>query len=148
MDGEDVLTAVDRLLGQTYWVIDLLPEQVSAEGAARFFAAEEWLLSGERGRDLRRRFADVLVKLGCYFDFVVLRDDDERGVRNPAPERLAAWVLEDRGTLSVVLPEADALIVVTGESTCMTLYHHTPELLELVRRLATADGLFVWQPGE
>ena len=148
---------VDELLDKPYWVVDLLPEQVPPPGAERFFAAEEWLLGGDRGADLRRRFVDVLLKLSCYYDFEVFRNDDDQGVRNPPPQQLADWILQNQGMVNVVVdqpaapnaPEPSAAcITVPDDTTCMTVYNPSARLLGLIDRLAVADGLFVWRPGQ
>ena len=135
---------IETLLEQPCWVIDLLPARVPAEGAGRFFPVEEWYLDASRAGDLRRRFADVLLKLGCYHDLTVVRDGDDAGVRNPAPADLVAWVMADQGTVNVVVDDGAALVAVQSQVTGMALYGPSPELLDLVRALAGASGLFVW----
>jgi len=50
--------------------------------------------------------------------------------------------------LCIALPPEQALIVVPASSTCMELYHPTQRLLDEVRALATASGLFIWKPSE
>jgi hypothetical protein len=37
------------------------------------------------------------------------------------------------------------MIGINGDDTYMTLYHPTEELLQLLRLLVTAEGLFLWQ---
>ena len=96
---------------------------------------------------MRQTFAEVLLKLNCYYDMVVVRGEHDEGATNPAPRELVAWVTSSREELSIVLPSADALITLPRDTTCMTLYNPRPELLDLVRCLAAASGLFVWQPG-
>ena len=137
---------VDDLLQKPYWVIDLLPSQVPADAEGQFFAVEPLLLEGQRGEELRRRFASVLLMVNCYHDLVVFRGEDTRGKTNPRPDKLEKWVMRNREHLCIALPSEQALIVVPADSTCMTLYNPAAPLLDEVRAIASACGLFVWQP--
>jgi hypothetical protein len=105
-------------------------------------------LSGPRGAELRYAFATVLLKLNCYHDFLVFRGQREKSKRNPKPEKLEKWVVRNQDHLCIALPSEQALIVVPTSSTCMALHNPMPRLLEEMRALATANGLFVWRPDE
>ena len=141
---------IERLLEQPYWVIDLLPSQVPENAGGQFFALEKTFLNGLRQLELRYQFVDVLQKLNCYHDFVVYRGESEKGKLNPKPQKLEKWIIRNEEGLNIVLLSAnapeDALIAVPTDSTCMTLYGPSPELLEQVKSIATASGLFVWMP--
>ena len=54
--------------------------------------------------------------------------------------------MRNREHLCIALPSEQALIVVPTDSTCMTLYNPAPRLLDEVRAIASACGLFVWRP--
>ena len=56
--------------------------------------------------------------------------------------------MRNKKHLCIALPPEQALIVVPTSSTCMELYHPTQRLLDEVRALATASGLFIWKPSE
>lgn len=137
---------VDDFLQKPYWVIDCLPRQVPADAEGQFFAIEHLLLERTRGAELRRRFASVLLMVNCYHGLVVFRGEDARGKTNPRPDKLEKWVMRNREHLCIALPSEQALIVVPAESTCMTLYNPAAPLLDEVRAIASACGLFVWQP--
>lgn len=139
---------IDELLEMPAWVIDILPEQVPADGGERYFTVENYLLSGRRSRDVRRAFAEVLVKLNCYFDFVVFTEYDDEGIRNPSPDKLVRWVLKDKGFVNVLLEGQDVLIGVPDMSTYMAVFNASDEVLDLLRQLASASGLFVWKARE
>ena len=138
--------AIVDLLQKPYWVIDLLPHLVPADAEGQFFAVEQLFLESPRDVELRRRFASVLLMLNCYHDLVVFRGESERGKVNPRPEKLKKWVMRNREHLCIALPSEQALIVVPTDSTCMTLYNPMPLLVKEVRTIASACGLFVWQP--
>ncbi len=137
---------IETLLNRPYWVIDLLPEQVPAESPGSFFAAERFFLSEEYQPALRRRFAEILLKLSCYDELEIGAPDVERLERNPEPEDLYRRVTQNRQDLCVLLPGENALITLTRDELCMTVYNPPEKLLRRIERLAAAEGLFVWQP--
>ena len=141
----DIIT--ERLLEAPYWVIDMLPEQVPQESRGQFFAVEQYCLTGERHERLCRQFADVVLGMNCYHDLTVNRGDDE-WVKNPAPATLVAWLTEalQHGHLCALIDDGEALITASGGDINITLYNPSPALLELVRQLATAASLHLWQP--
>ena len=138
---------VENLLEQPYWVIDFLPLQVPQEARGQFFAIEQYYLTEPRHERLCRQFADVLLKLNCYHDLTVNHSGDD-WVKNPEPEALVAWLNEalQHGHLCALIDEGDSLITASGGDLCMTLYNPSPDLLSLVKQLASATGLFLWQP--
>ena len=140
--GNRLLERIERLLDKPCWVIDLLPRRVPADAGGQFFEVEQVLLGDGR---LRRKFADTLLMLNCYHDFVVVCGEREDCLWNPKPQELERWVLQDSEGLSILLPSEDALIGVATESTCMALYNPSEGLLELVEALCGATGLFVWR---
>lgn len=137
---------VELLLDAPYWVIDLLPKQVPQEGGGQFFAVEQYYLKEPQHGRLCRQFADVLLKLNCYHDLHV--SHDEEWVKNPEPATLVAWLTDalEHGHLCALIDDGDALITASGGDIHVTLYNPSPDLLELVGKLSTASGLFLWQP--
>ena len=133
---------IAELLEKPCWVIDLLPCRVPADAGGQFFRIEPKLLKGKR---LRHAFASVLLKLNCYYDFLVFLGESDEHVVNPKPKKLEKWVLRDKDGLTILIPEVEALISVPTDSTYIALHNPTRELLELVRQIATASGLFVWE---
>lgn len=137
---------IENLLQKPYWVIDLLPSQVPADSEGQFFVVERVLLNGVHGSALRSSFARTLLMINCYHDFLVFRSEQEMGASNPEPAELERWVMGNQEGLNVVIPSEQALIAVPSDSTCMTLYNPSPQLLEEVQSIASANGLFVWAP--
>ena len=137
---------IGELLEKEYRVIDILPEQVPAGSPGQYFAVEEYFLRKPALAEIHRRFTRLLLKLNCYSDFQVSFPNEDRSVLNPAPELLDAWINGEQKDLCILLPGEDALITLNHEDLYMTLYHPSAELLERTERLASAEGLFVWQP--
>ena len=139
---------VERLLEKPYWIIDMLPKQVPLEDGGQFFAVERYYLEEPQHGRLCRQFADVLLKLNCYHDLNVNYDDV--WIKNPEPTTLVAWLTDalKHGHLCALIDDGEALITASGSDIYMTLYNPSPDLLELVGKLASASGLFLWQPKE
>ena len=133
---------IDELLNLPYWLIDFLPYRVPADSKGQFFAVEDYCLKSPQVEILHRRFLDFLLRLNCYYSFSVPANDG--CLENPRPEYLKE-LLEDCG-LDVLV--GDTLIQYSSDDTHMTVYNPSEELLALIRRLAAAAGLFVWQPEE
>lgn len=139
----------ERLLQAPYWVIDFLPMQVPQGSRGQFFAVDRLYLSGERHERLCRQFADVVLPLNCYHDLTVNRGGSV-WVKNPEPATLVAWLNDalQHGHLCAVIDGGDALITASSGDTHLSLYNASDGLIELVRQLAAAAGLYLWQPAQ
>ena len=141
---------IAELLESTYWIVDILPEQVPAVCGGQYFAAEQYFLRPDRIAALRRKYAELFLKLNCYRKMAVSFDGGETWEENPEPERFAAQAegISGHTFLRVLFPEEETLFDLDNCDTSVTVYHPDPTLLEMVRELAAAAGLFVWQPPE
>ena len=144
---QDYNKIVERLLEAPYWVIDFLPMQVPQDSTGQFFAVEQYYLQEPQHERLCHLFVDVLLKLNCYYDLLVSRNDRDEWLY-PDPRMLEKWLMEsmNNGHMCVLINDGEALITASGGDTNLTLYNPSPALLDLVRQLATAAGLFIWQP--
>ena len=143
---QEIDTIVEGLLEKPYWVVDLLPYQVPENSRGQFFAVERYYLEEPRHGRLCRQFADVLLKLNCYHDLTVSHGDE--WVKNPEPAVLAEWLTDalQHGHLCALIDDSESLITASSGDIYMTLYNPSPDLLELVRNLANAAGLFLRHP--
>ncbi len=130
------MSEIDELLMRPCWIIDILPEQVPENSPGQYFAIEKVFLHDP---DLRRKQTNLLLKLNCYYDLTLVRDEEE--IRNPAPKELADLI--GREYLNILM--GDALITADHTDACMTLFGPDEKLLELIQKLAAAEGLFVWK---
>ena len=137
---------IDDFFDKEYWVVDFLPKQVPENGGGRFFSVEQYYLKPSRYAVLRDKFSDILLKLYCYYDLRLFIGDDTEGIFNPEPEMLADLVKGNKDHLCILVGTSEALITLSCDDTCMTVYAPSEDLLELIRRLAEAVGLFVWKP--
>ncbi len=134
-----MIDRIEDLLQKPFWVIDILPEQVKSDSPGQYFEVEIFYL---KDKELRRKQLNVLLKLNCYYDFRVWIDLEP--VENPSPIMLKELV----GKTHLNIEAGDALIVVDPADTHMTIYNADGKLMEMVKQLAPAEGLFMWQPDE
>jgi hypothetical protein len=137
---------IEAFFEKEYWVVDFLPKQVPENGGGRFFSVEHYYLEPSQYAVLRERFSDIILKLYCYYDLRLFVDDDTEGVANPEPELLASHIKDNQRNLCILIGASEALITLGRDDTNMTIYAPTNDLLELIRMLAGAVGLFVWKP--
>ena len=137
-----------ELLEGPYWVVDILPEQVSANAGGQYFAVERYYLQPERIQALRHRYAEILLRLNCYYDMAVSFDSCASWETNPDPEAFAERVAGLRGNdfLRAVFAEQKAMIDCEPEETWLTVYDPDAALLPKLTALAAAEGFFVWSP--
>lgn len=129
--------------------MDILPMQVPADGGGQYFKVEQYYLNDVE--HLSCQYADVLLKLNCYYD-LAFSHDTELWQQNPEPDKIVQMVkncISEEPTeacLYVTLAEESMLLTLQRDTTHMTLYNPTDELLKLLCQLASAVGLFVWSP--
>ena len=134
-----------ELLDGPYRIVDILPEQVSANAGGQYFAVERYYLQPERIRALRRRYAEILLRLNCYYDMAVSFDSCASWETNPDPEAFAER-LSGNDFLRAVFAEQNAMIDCEPEETYLTVYDPDAALLPRLSALAAAEGFFVWSP--
>ena len=138
---------IEEYLNKPYWVIDILPKQVPADGRGQYFEIEKYFLEHPQIDVIYRKFTHILLKLNCYEDINVSYDGDE-WMTNPAPHELEAALLKcmvDKQMFYIILKSSDVLITVSGDDTYMTVYNPTEEVLEIIGSLAGSEGLYIWR---
>ena len=138
------------LLESPYWIVDILPGQVPADAAGQYFAVERYFLQRSRIVPLRRKYAELLLRLNCYVDMAVSFDSCMTWETNPDPEAFADRVagLSENEFLRAVFAEQNAMIDYDRNDTYLTVYDPDAALLDKLRALAAAEGLFVWRAPE
>ena len=138
---------IEEYLNKPYWVIDILPKQVPADGKGQYFRIEKYFLEHPQIDNIYRRFTNILLKLNCYEDIDVSHDGEE-WLTNPTPHELEAALLKcmtDNQMFYIILKSTDVLITVSSDDTYMTVYNPTEEVLELIGSLVGSEGLFLWR---
>ena len=137
---------IDDFFDKEFWVVDFLPKQVPENADGRFFSVEQYYLETSHYTVMRERFSDILLKLYCYYDLRLFVNDDTEGIVHPDPELLASHIKDNQGNLCILIGASEGLITLSRDDTHMTVYAPSEDLLELIRMLADAVGLFVWKP--
>ena len=137
-----------ELLEGPYWIVDILPEQVPADAAGQYFAVERYFLQPGRIVPLRRKYAEFLLRLNCYVDMAVSFDSCMTWETNPDPETFAERLagLSGNEFLRAVFAGQNAMIDYDRNDTYLTVYDPDAKLIDKVRALSSAEGLFLWQP--
>ncbi|QAT42990.1 hypothetical protein [Aminipila luticellarii] len=138
---------IEELLNASCYVIDILPQRVKKESEGQYFAIEEFFFQPAELDRLNRRFAHILLKLNCYYDFQVSYHDQWN--KNPSPQELVDWIfqcMEDKKKcMNILIEKENTLIMVNGDDLYMSLYNPSHELLTLIEKLTGAEGLFIWR---
>ena len=134
---------IESASSQPYWIIDILPGQVPAARRQQYFEAEKHFTQEPQLSAIHRQFSNLMVKLGCYLDLVVV-DDECLTVEGPLPAALAR-MFASRRPFSMII-EHNVLLTYGGDDHYMTLYAPTPASLPHLTALAAAQGLFLWRP--
>ena len=125
---------IDELLEQPYWIVDILPKRVPKDSPGQYFAIEDFFLKEQLAK-IKKKHLNVILKLNCYMDIFI---DDEK---NPAPEKISE-ILQNR---YVYVMLGDAMILSEPDDTHLTVYHPDEALLDLIKAISAAEGLFVWE---
>ena len=140
---------IESLLEKPCWVIDFLPRQVPADQGTQFFKIEKLLLQSPHINLLYDKFAAILLQLYCYYDIHLCMNDDDEWTFNPEPEHLlnaVHSVLEQKRHLVILIEATSTLLTLSGDDTHITVYNPSDDILPLLDKLATAQGLFLWKP--
>ncbi|MCM1064695.1 MAG: hypothetical protein NC420_09545 [Eubacterium sp.] len=140
------LETIDRLLEQPCYVIDFLPEKVPKNSDGQFFEVESYLLNGKKHSEIKDRFANVILKLMCYYHVSVWQNGF---IDRPEPEMIVEIIRNtaaDRSdTLNILFPDEDALLVFDQDSLNLSLYHPDERMQALAEKIALSENLFFWR---
>ena len=129
---------VEDLLQSSYWIIDILPSQVPEDSPGQFFSVEEYFLQGDRIEEIKQKHIDLVLKLNCYRDISI----SDETVVNPLPKHIADE-MKKRYLYNML---GESMIVSEPDDTHLTVFNPDSQLLELIRQIASGEGLFVWKP--
>ena len=132
------MMTIEELLQTPYWIIDILPKQVPVHSPGQYFAVEKYYLERERFTVIKEKHINVILKLNCYRDVSI----DEETEVNPSPERIA----EEMRLRFLYIMAGDSMILSEPDDTSMTVFNPDDDLLELIRQIASGEGLHVWKP--
>ena len=104
----------------------------------QFFSVEEYFLQSDQIEEIKQKHIDLVLKLNCYRDISI----SDETVVNPLPKHIA-YEMKKR-YLYIMLGES--MILSEPDDTHLTVFNPDSQLLELIRQIASGEGLFVWKP--
>lgn len=135
-----MLKTIEELLQSPYWIVDILPEQVTADSPGQYFRVEDYFLEKERFSMIKQKHINLILKLNCYREISIYGEDRS----DPDPEHIAERMRKEYLYImidgSMILSECD--------DTHLTVFDPDDGLLELIKILAVSEGLYVWKPQE
>ena len=129
---------IEELLQSPYWIIDILPAQVPKDSAGQYFAVEKYFLQDKMLEEIKQKHINVILKLNCYRDIHIA----EELSANPSPEHIA----QEMRKRYLYMITGESMILSEPDDTHMTVYNPDPQLLDLIKAIASSEGLFVWKP--
>lgn len=131
---------VEELLQCPYWIVDILPAQVPKDSPGQYFTVEEYFLQGNRIKEIKQKHINLILKLNCYADIVI----SDETVVNPLPEHIA----DEMQKRYLYILVGESMILSEPDDTHLTVFNPDSQLLELIRQIASGEGLFVWKPND
>ena len=129
---------IEELLQCPYWIIDILPAQVPSDSPGQYFAVEKYFLQGGRIEEIKQKHINLILKLNCYRDISI----GDETVVNPLSDHIAAEMKKRY----LYIMTGESMILSEPDDTHLTVFDPDPQLLELIRQIASGEGLFVWKP--
>ena len=104
--------AVDRLLEDDYWIIDILPSQIPIEKQAEYRALTDECFESGKVAQLHRRYADILTMINSRFKTAMLCMPEDEWTISPDDVAVKDAVIHhtERGCVDLLLPEEETLI--------------------------------------
>lgn len=136
------------LLGQPSRIADALPQRVPDDAGGQYFMVDRYFRQPPQLSVLRRRQARVLLRMNCYCDMAVTTDGGASWEKNPDPEQFVGMLdgLSGERFLRVLFPAQNMMIELYAYDTQMSVTCPESAPTETIRKLAAAEGLFLWEP--
>jgi hypothetical protein len=139
---------IENIMESPYWIIDILPKRVPEDRSAAYSKGEQYYLSEPRITELRRKQAEIIIKLSSYYDIQLSTDHGDIFSKSTIPDDIEKQFIACVGaeSLYVGIKSPESIITLDGCDTYMTAYTSDEEMLELIGQLAGSAGLFIWKP--
>ena len=116
---------------------------ISIDGGAEFNSSSEHVQVNEEPDCSPERVGEE-INLSPEHGTEKINPSPEHGTEkiNPSPEHVA----EEMRKRYLYIFTGESMILSEPDDTHMTVFNPDPELLELIRAIASSEGLFVWRP--
>ena len=133
---------IENLTEKQCYIIDFLPEKVSADCGGQFFSVEEFLLKDKK-YGLTEKFIRVILKIMCYYPVKLITDGCEK---EPTPDyicKITEKVMNERsGDIYLLLKNDETLINIKGDCLYISVFNPDDAMISLFEKLALSEGLF------
>ena len=138
---------IEKIMESPYWIIDIIPKRVPNDRSAAYSKVEQYYLSQPQIMELRRRQAEIIIKLSCYYDIQISFDHGESFVKIPVNDSLEKQFIAciEAKALYISIESPECLITLDGCDTYMTVYTSDHEVTGLLDQLVGSIGLFLWK---
>ena len=135
------------IMERPYWIIDILPKRVPENSDGEYLQVEQYYLSEPHITALREKFLEIILKLSCYYAVNISTDCGDSLLDAPNPDTLEKNIMNcvEAKSLYISISSPECLITIDGCDTYMTVFDSDKELIEILKQLAGAVGLFMWQ---
>ena len=136
------------LLELPYRIVDALPQPVPDDANGQYFMIDRYFRQPPQFSVLRRRQARVLLRMNCYSDMAVTTDGGANWEKNPDPAQFVRTLddLSGERFVRVLFPSQNMMIELYAGETQMSVTCPESASTETIRKLAAAEGLFLWEP--
>jgi hypothetical protein len=112
-----------------------------------------WKQFGQKGdqfRDIRRKQAEILLRLNCYSDMSVYCDSCRHWETNPDPEHFVSYFSDFSisSSLKVLFPLEETLVCFDPDTLQMVFFCLEPEMMERIKMLAISENCSFHMDGE
>lgn len=138
---------IEKIIEFQYWIIDILPKRIPDHRSVSYSKVEQYYLSEPRITELRRKQAEIIIKLSSYYDIQLSTDNGESFSEMIVPNDIEKLFIACVGarSLYIAIQSPECLITLDGCDTYMTVYTSEGEEPELIKQLADSVGLFLWK---
>ena len=138
---------IEMIMERPYWIIDILQKRVPENSDGEYLQVEQYYLSEPHITALREKFLEIILKLSCYYAVNISTDCGDSWLDAPNPDTLEKNIMNcvEAKSLYISTSSPECLITIDGCDTYMTVYDSDKELIEILKQLAGAVGLFMWQ---
>jgi hypothetical protein len=138
LEVREMILPIEELLQCPYWIVDILPSQVPGDSPGQYFTVEKYFLQSDRFEEIKQKHINLILKLNCYRDISI----SDENVINPSPEHIA----EEMKKRYLYIMVDESMILSEPDDTHLTVFNPDTQLLELIRQIASGEGLYVWKP--
>lgn len=145
----------ENLLNKPYFIIDILPRKVEEKSKGQYFEIEEYFLANHSEK-VFRNFAELLLKVNCYYDFDVCyyefeseNNKSDQWILNPPPKDIYSKISsceKEKRYINIII-DNNTMIAINGDFLHLTIYNPNKELQSLIVELCKGYGLYFRKEG-